>query len=149
MGSLQTFVKRKIPIRFGIVPMTTSAAAIDQAKIVYHLLDTYGLSAVFAYLEAVGCLSDLWFQLLTRNSLQLAREFRSPKRPISILPSRIEAFAETNMYPTLGLFLTRRSLNLEFMVQRSTSNDSERMKFPRHSSPMEWRCLEMRRGYRR
>ncbi|KAF6218705.1 hypothetical protein HO133_006056 [Letharia lupina] len=50
--SLQTFVKRKIPIRFGIVPMTTSAAAIDQAKIVYHLLDTYGLSAVFAYLEA-------------------------------------------------------------------------------------------------
>lgn len=51
---LQTFVKRKIPIRFGIVPMATSAAAADQAKIVYHLLDTYGLSAVFAYLEAVG-----------------------------------------------------------------------------------------------
>ena len=51
---LQTFVKRKIPIRFGIVPTTNSAAAIDQAKLVYHLLDTYGLSAVFAYLEAVG-----------------------------------------------------------------------------------------------
>lgn len=67
--SLQTFVKRKIPIRFGIVPMTTSAAAIDQAKIAYHLLDTYGLSAVFAYLEAVGCLSpNLWAQLLTHNS---------------------------------------------------------------------------------
>lgn len=50
--SLQTFVKRKIPIRFGIVPTTNSAAAIDQAKVVYHLLDTYGISAVFAYLEA-------------------------------------------------------------------------------------------------
>ena len=52
--SLQTFVKRKIPIRFGIVPLATSEAAINQAKLVYHLLDTYGLSAVLAYLEAVG-----------------------------------------------------------------------------------------------
>ena len=51
--SLQTFVKRKIPIRFGVVPLTTSEAAINQAKLVYHLLDTYGLSAVLAYLEAV------------------------------------------------------------------------------------------------
>lgn len=52
--SLQTFVKRKIPIRFGIVPMTSSKDAIDQAKVVYHLLDTYGLSAVFSYVEAVS-----------------------------------------------------------------------------------------------
>ena len=52
--SLQTFVKRKIPIRFGIVPLASSEAAIDQAKVVYHLLDTYGLSAVLAYLEAVS-----------------------------------------------------------------------------------------------
>jgi len=52
--SLQTFVKRKIPIRFGIVPLTNSATAIDQAKIVYHLQDTYGLGAVLAYIEAVG-----------------------------------------------------------------------------------------------
>ena len=52
--SLQTFVKRKIPIRFGIVPLATSEAAINQAKVVYHLLDAYGLSAVLAYLEAVS-----------------------------------------------------------------------------------------------
>lgn len=52
--SLQTFVKRKIPIRFGIVPLATSEAAINQAKVAYHLLDTYGLSAVLAYLEAVS-----------------------------------------------------------------------------------------------
>ena len=52
--SLQTFVKRKIPIRFGIVPLATSEAAVNQAKVAYHLLDTYGLSAVFAYLEAVS-----------------------------------------------------------------------------------------------
>ena len=146
---LQTFVKRKIPIRFGIVPMTNSAAAVDQAKIVYHLLDTYGLSAVFAYLEAVGCPSSIiWFQLLTGNSQQLARGFRSPKKPILIPPSRIEALAEIKMYLTSRLFLTRRGPNLEFKVQSSTSNDLERMRLLRRSSLMEWRCLEMRRGYR-
>ena len=52
--SLQTFVKRKIPIRFGIVPLAASEAAINQAKVAYHLLDSYGLSAVLAYLEAVS-----------------------------------------------------------------------------------------------
>lgn len=53
------FVKRKIPIRFGIVPLAASVAAIDQAKVAYHLLDTYGLSAVFTYLENVSCLLTL------------------------------------------------------------------------------------------
>ena len=52
--SLQTFVKRKIPIRFGIVPLTNSQAAVEQAKTAYHLLDAYGLSTVLAYLEAVS-----------------------------------------------------------------------------------------------
>jgi len=51
--TLQTVVKRKVPIRFGIVPLTSTPAAIAQAKVVYHLLDTYGLGAVFAYLELV------------------------------------------------------------------------------------------------
>ena len=58
--TLQGFVKRKIPIRFGIVPTTNSEAAVEQAKVVYHLLDTYGLSTVLAYLEAVShsCISE-------------------------------------------------------------------------------------------
>ncbi|KAL9099734.1 MAG: hypothetical protein Q9163_004812 [Psora crenata] len=49
--TLQMVIKRKVPIRFGIVPITATQAAIDQAKVVYHLWDTYGLSAIFAYLE--------------------------------------------------------------------------------------------------
>ena len=52
--SLQQFVKRKVPIRFGVVPIVESSAAVEQAKIIYHLLDTYGLGAVIAYLEAVS-----------------------------------------------------------------------------------------------
>ena len=54
--SIQIFVKRKVPIRFGIVPAVGSQAAKDQASILYHLLDTYGLSTVLAYLAKVSML---------------------------------------------------------------------------------------------
>jgi UDP-glucose:glycoprotein glucosyltransferase len=48
---LQSYVKRMIPIRFGLVPVGKSEAAEQQARIVYHLLDTYGLAAVLQYLQ--------------------------------------------------------------------------------------------------
>ena len=54
--SIQIFVKRKVPIRFGIVPTVGSQAAKGQAAILYHLLDTYGLSTVLAYLTKVSML---------------------------------------------------------------------------------------------
>lgn len=48
---LQSYVKRLIPIRFGLVPVGKSEAAEQQARVVYHLLDTYGLGAVLQYLQ--------------------------------------------------------------------------------------------------
>ncbi|KAL9110377.1 MAG: hypothetical protein Q9227_005108 [Pyrenula ochraceoflavens] len=51
VDTLQNFVKRKIPARFGIVPSVETPDAILQAKVAYHLLDVYGLGALFAYLE--------------------------------------------------------------------------------------------------
>lgn len=53
IDTLQTFVKRAIPIRFGIVPSISSDAGADQAVIAYYLLDVYGLSAVLSYLSEV------------------------------------------------------------------------------------------------
>ncbi|KAH8819728.1 UDP-glucose:glycoprotein glucosyltransferase-domain-containing protein [Xylogone sp. PMI_703] len=50
---LQSFVKRKLALRIGLVPLTKSAVAIEQARILYHLLDTYGLSSAIAYLEDI------------------------------------------------------------------------------------------------
>ncbi|KAL9019467.1 MAG: hypothetical protein Q9185_003258 [Variospora sp. 1 TL-2023] len=50
--SLQTFVKRRVPIRFGIVPTLATPASQDQAKVIYHLLDTYGIGAALTYLES-------------------------------------------------------------------------------------------------
>ncbi|KAF2101757.1 UDP-glucose:glyco protein glucosyltransferase precursor [Rhizodiscina lignyota] len=49
--TLQSFIKRKLPVRVGLVPINTSERAAEQAKAVYHLLDTYGLVPFLEYLE--------------------------------------------------------------------------------------------------
>ena len=48
---LLEFVRRGLPVRFGLVPLAASPASAAQAKVVYHLLETYGLAAVSAYLS--------------------------------------------------------------------------------------------------
>ncbi|KAK5687608.1 killer toxin resistant protein [Elasticomyces elasticus] len=48
--SLQNFVKRKVPIQFGLVPRVVSDASRQQAKIVHYLADRYGLSSALTYL---------------------------------------------------------------------------------------------------
>lgn len=49
-----SIIDRNIPLRWGIVPITSSDGAVAQAKVVYHLFDTYGVSAVTKYLIAVS-----------------------------------------------------------------------------------------------
>jgi UDP-glucose:glycoprotein glucosyltransferase len=49
--TLLSFVKRKLPIRIGLVPITTTANSLKQARVVYHLINTYGLQAALAYLD--------------------------------------------------------------------------------------------------
>jgi UDP-glucose:glycoprotein glucosyltransferase len=51
--NLQMFVQRKIAIRFGLVPLTKTQDAADQTKVVYHLLDAYGLKTALKYIEAI------------------------------------------------------------------------------------------------
>ncbi|KAF3031735.1 hypothetical protein E8E12_002161 [Didymella heteroderae] len=43
-------VRRGIPLRWGLVPQTQTPNAVEQAKVVYYLQHTYGLSAVTKYL---------------------------------------------------------------------------------------------------
>lgn len=50
---LLSFVKRKLALRVGLVPLTGTSRSTEQATIIYYLLDTYGLSAVINYLESV------------------------------------------------------------------------------------------------
>ncbi|KAK4099857.1 glycosyltransferase family 24 protein [Parathielavia hyrcaniae] len=50
-NQLLVFMKRLVPIRFGLVPLTPTGEAIEQAKVVYYLLENHGLAAATSYLE--------------------------------------------------------------------------------------------------
>ncbi|KAK0113891.1 hypothetical protein ONS96_014742 [Cadophora gregata f. sp. sojae] len=50
--TLLSFVKRKLAIRIGLVPLTTNQHQVEHAKVVYHLLETYGITSAMSYLEA-------------------------------------------------------------------------------------------------
>ena len=51
---VQGFVKNRIPVRFGLVPTVGSPESRAQAKIAWHIYDTYGLGAFMKYLQNVG-----------------------------------------------------------------------------------------------
>lgn len=57
---LFVFIKRKVPVRFGLVPVVHSKNGISQFKIVHHLHETYGLSALMTYLEEVMILDSTY-----------------------------------------------------------------------------------------
>ena len=52
--NLQNFVKRKVPIRFGVVPIAKTTGAVKQVKVVYYLVETYGLKTAIEYLQSVS-----------------------------------------------------------------------------------------------
>ena len=49
--TVQNFVKRTVPVRFGLVPIIESPETARQAKIVYHLVEAYGLPLAMEYLQ--------------------------------------------------------------------------------------------------
>ena len=51
IDTVQSFVKRTVPVRFGLVPIIESPATARQAKVVYHLIETYGLTLAMEYLQ--------------------------------------------------------------------------------------------------
>jgi UDP-glucose:glycoprotein glucosyltransferase len=50
--TVQDFVKRKIPVRFGLVPLSHTEGATQQAKVAYHIYEAYGITALLNYLES-------------------------------------------------------------------------------------------------
>ncbi|KAJ3578882.1 hypothetical protein NPX13_g1689 [Xylaria arbuscula] len=49
---LQSLVKRALPIRFGLVPLSPTKKAEERAKLVYYLTQNYGLPSVMSFLES-------------------------------------------------------------------------------------------------
>lgn len=51
LDTVLNFVNRRLPIRIGLVPIAKESNAAGQAKVVYYLIDTYGLKAAISYLQ--------------------------------------------------------------------------------------------------
>ncbi|TQV98347.1 UDP-glucose:glycoprotein glucosyltransferase [Cordyceps javanica] len=54
VSQFMVLIERGIPIRFGVVPVTPNLEALNQAKIVSHLMDTYGLDTLRSYVDGLG-----------------------------------------------------------------------------------------------
>ncbi|CBX94261.1 hypothetical protein IAQ61_006372 [Plenodomus lingam] len=52
LDTMLSLIKRGIPVRWGFVPQTTTPGSLDQAKVIYYLQNSYGLSTVIKYLTA-------------------------------------------------------------------------------------------------
>jgi UDP-glucose:glycoprotein glucosyltransferase len=51
--ALQSLVKRKVPVRIGIVPIGSTKPAETYSKLSYHLLETYGLTTLLSFYSDV------------------------------------------------------------------------------------------------
>lgn len=51
MVQIVAFIRRRLPVRFGIVPLVAGEESIDLLKVLYHLQDTYGPSALSTYID--------------------------------------------------------------------------------------------------
>jgi UDP-glucose:glycoprotein glucosyltransferase len=50
-GNIQMFIKRGIPVKFGLVPTSSSPESIAQLKVAHYLFDAYGLESLTQYFE--------------------------------------------------------------------------------------------------
>ncbi|KAJ5684266.1 uncharacterized protein N7477_000611 [Penicillium maclennaniae] len=82
---VQTFIKRSIPVRFGLVPTATSPDSIAQLKVAHYLQETYGLSGLMHYLEeSVSKLKKGGPEKSVFNSVVKERQPRNEKEVLSL-----------------------------------------------------------------
>ncbi|KAE8144057.1 UDP-glucose:Glyco protein glucosyltransferase-domain-containing protein [Aspergillus pseudotamarii] len=83
--TIQVFVKRKIPVRFGLVPVASSPGSTAQLKVAHYLQETFGLASLIQYLEE--SLSANKIASPDKTSFQLAtkeRKVRADKSALSL-----------------------------------------------------------------
>lgn len=82
--TIQGFIQRQLPIRFGLVPITTTKDAEDQAKLVYHILENYGLSSLMSYLDTSQ--TDQAISEPQQTIFDSATKIRAPRSESTPLP---------------------------------------------------------------
>ncbi|KAI1175297.1 UDP-glucose:glycoprotein glucosyltransferase [Nemania sp. FL0916] len=74
---LQGLVKRALPVRFGLVPLTPTKKAEERAKLAYYLTENYGLPSLMSFLESF--LTEVPASSSEQTGLEKAIQSRKPK----------------------------------------------------------------------
>ncbi|KAI9373269.1 UDP-glucose:glycoprotein glucosyltransferase-domain-containing protein [Aspergillus egyptiacus] len=82
--TIQMFVKRKIPVRFGVVPMASSSGSIAQLKMAHYLQETFGLGSLMAYLEQVSKKKLATVDKAVLSAVTQGRAPRAERRALSM-----------------------------------------------------------------
>ncbi|KAI1117857.1 UDP-glucose:glycoprotein glucosyltransferase [Nemania sp. NC0429] len=80
---LQGLVKRALPVRFGLVPLTPTKKAEERAKLAYYLIENYGLTSLMSFLES--SIVEDQATLSEQASFDKAIKNRKPKEDASEL----------------------------------------------------------------
>ncbi|KAK2743249.1 hypothetical protein FQN57_004938 [Myotisia sp. PD_48] len=80
---VRSFVQNRIPIRFGIVPIHTTPASIEQAKIAHHLYRSYGIVTLLTYFKEVH--QDKKFIAPSKASFEAAIKEKQPRDELPVL----------------------------------------------------------------
>jgi UDP-glucose:glycoprotein glucosyltransferase len=81
---LRGFIQRALPIRFGLVPLTPTQDAEEQAKVIYHLLESYGLATLMSYLQE--CSTEKKIHKPDQSKFEKAIKDRTPRADATVLP---------------------------------------------------------------
>lgn len=74
---LQGLVRRALPVRFGLVPLTPTKKAEERAKVAYYLIENYGLTSLMSFLESF--VTEDQATLSEQASFDKAIQNRKPK----------------------------------------------------------------------
>lgn len=135
---LQSFIKRLLPVRFGLVPLVPTKAAETRAKLVYYILENYGLASLMSYLDACrtgGQTEEEAFDKAIKNRTPKAdatllsfREVLKSEdhiRQIELAENWVERLnADTKVPPLFinGLAIPRENTWLQVMSMRMSSD---------------------------
>jgi UDP-glucose:glycoprotein glucosyltransferase len=108
---IQDIIKRKIPCRWGLVPVTKTKEAEEQARAAYHIIDTYGLGALMQYLETA--LSKKKLDKLHQGILDKSISGRKVKKDREALPLQEIVKSEDlgSRLENAGAYLSRLGAN--------------------------------------
>ncbi|OTA99956.1 glycosyltransferase family 24 protein [Hypoxylon sp. CI-4A] len=135
---LQSFIKRLLPIRFGLVPLTSTKQAEERAIYAYYLLENYGLAGLMSYLEALstGGQSELSnFNQVIKDRTPKAeasprpfekiRESEDLTKQVELAKHWVERMNADTQSPPLflnGIALSREGTWLQAMSMRMTAD---------------------------